>query len=450
MVTKKSKGKQAKINNGRKPQVTFVAPNQLTPNPANPRRHDRAQIRAIARSIQTFGFTAPILIDQDNRIIAGEARWSAAEHLGLSTVSVMRLEHLTDVQVKAYMLADNQLAARSTWDDEALAKQLKELSELVLDFEIDAIGFEVPEIDFRIQSLEAAEAADIADEFPMAAGPPVSHVGDLWRLDPHRLSCGNSLDTNVYATLMEGERAAGAFTDPPYNVKIDSHVCGKGRIRHREFAMASGEMTKADFTGFLSASIASICTHSVPGAIAYVCMDWRHIEEILAAGQSSQCELLNVCVWAKSNGGMGSLYRSRHEFVFVFRNGKEAHLNNVQLGRFGRNRTNVWNYPGVNTFAGKSSRRGLDLHPTVKPIALVADAILDSTQRGDIILDPFVGSGTSILAAERTGRRCYGIELDPLYVDTAVERWQRMSKRQAKSSHGETFAEVKSRRRSDA
>ena len=245
---------------------------------------------------------------------------------------------------------------------------------------------------------------------------------------------------------MEVEKAAAVFTDPPYNVRIDGHVSGLGRITHREFAMASGEMTDEEFAEFLSGTMKRICAHTTPGALIYACSDWRHMAEMQAAGRTAECELLNLVVWAKLNGGMGSLYRSRHELIFVFKNGKHAHLNNVQLGRFGRNRTNVWNYPGFNGFARKGSKNASALHPTVKPIALVADAILDSSKRDDIVLDPYLGSGTTMLAAARTGRRCFGIEIDPIYVDTAIVRWQRMTGLEAQNAQGQTFAQVKAER----
>jgi DNA modification methylase len=424
-------------------QISFLAIADLTPAPHNPRKHSRAQIRAIARSIEAFGFNAPILVDRSRQIIAGHGRYEAAKLSGHTQVPVIFLDHLTETQAKAYMLADNKLTDRSSWDDGKVAVQLKELSDLALDFDIEAIGFELPEIDFRIQSLDTSDAADNADEFEAATGPAVSMAGDLWLLGPHRLCCGNALEATPYATLMEVEKAAAVFTDPPYNVKIDGHVSGNGSIAHREFAMASGEMTEEEFTDFLTASMKAICAHTTPGALIFACMDWRHMGEILAAGRTLGCELLNLCVWAKSNGGMGSLYRSRHELVFVFKNGSEAHLNNVQLGRFGRNRTNVWNYPGFNGFARKGSEDALALHPTVKPIALVADAILDSTKRNDIVLDPYIGSGTTILAAERTGRRCFGIEIDGRYVDTAIQRWERLTGRKAQNAQGQTFAQVK-------
>jgi DNA modification methylase len=424
-------------------QISFIAITDLVPAPHNARKHSRAQIRAIAKSIQTFGFNAPILVDRNRQIVAGHGRYEAAKFLGLTQVPVIFLDHLTEVQAKAYMLADNKLTDRSSFDDAKVSVQLKELSELILGFDIEAIGFELPEIDFRIQSLDSPDVADNADEFDTVTGPAVSVAGDLWQLGPHRLYCGNSLDPAAYVALMQTEKAAAVFPDPPYNVKIDGHVCGNGSITHREFTMAAGEMTPEEFTAFLTSGLTLMCAHAAPGALIYSCMDWRHMGEMLAAGHSSGCELLNLCIWAKSNGGMGSLYRSRHELIFVFRNGRQPHLNNIQLGRFGRNRTNVWNYPGVSGFVRNGSENPLGFHPTVKPIALVSDAILDSTKRDDIVVDSYTSSGTTILAAERTGRRCFGIEIDPVYVDTAINRWQRLTGQEARNVQGQTFAQVK-------
>jgi DNA modification methylase len=426
--------------------LEWVSTADLIANPRNPRAHGRGQIRALARSIEAFGFNAPILVDRNQQIVAGHGRHEAAKLLGLQLVPVIRLEHLSEAQARAYLLADNKLGDRSNWDDAKLAVELKELSALALDFEIEATGFELPEIDFHIQSLEAPDAGDQADEFETAAGPAISRAGDLWRLGEHAIYCGSALDAAAYEVLLDGSRAAGAFTDPPYNLKIDGYVIGKGTTRHREFAMAAGEMTQAEFTDFLGRSLGLMVSHSVEGAILYACMDWRHLGEILAAGQSAGCELLNVCVWVKSNGGMGALYRSRHELVLVFRNGNSAHLNNVQLGRYGRYRTNVWHYPGANAFRRKGQENGLQYHPTVKPINMVADALLDTTHRGDLVLDPFLGSGTTLLAAERTGRRCRGIEIDPIYVDTAIQRWERMTGAKARNAEGLAFGEIRDMR----
>jgi DNA modification methylase len=425
------------------PRYKLVAIGDLKPHPKNPRRHTRAQIRAIAKSYKALGYNAPILVDRDGRIVAGHGRWEAARLLGYTEVPVVFLDHLTEAKATAYMLADNKLTDRSTWDDNKIAIVLKELSDIALEFDIEATGFELPEIDFRIQSIEDPNKVEKADEFGLASGPAVTGHGDVWILGAHRISCGSALEPQTYERLLDGAAAAAAFTDPPYNVPIDGHVSGKGDITHRDFPMGVGEMSEAEFTNFLSTSLTNICSHLVPGALLYACMDWRHMAEMNAAGRTAGCDLLNLCVWAKTNAGMGSLYRSRHELVFVFRNGKDAHINNVQLGRFGRNRTNVWNYPSVDAFGRGEST----LHPTIKPIGLVADAILDSTRRNDIVLDPYLGSGTTALAAERTDRRCYGIELDPLYVDTAIERWQRMTGGKAHTRLGETYDQIKSRRK---
>ena len=302
-------------------QILFVAIGDLIPDPHNPRKHGPAQITAIAKSIEAFGFNAPILVDKDNKIVAGHGRYEAAKLLGLEKVPIVSLSHLTPSQAKAYMLADNKLTDRSTWDDPKLAIHLKELSNLVLDFDIEAIGFEPPEIDLRIQSLDSAlEEAD--DQFELATGPVVSRTGDLWLLGSHRLYCGSALDATSYDALSNGERAAAAITDPPYNVRIDGHVSGNGRTTHREFAMASGEMSESEFADFLHQTFERISAYCRDGALIYSFMDWRHMSEILAAGRAASLDLLNLCIWAKTNGGMGSLYRSRHELVFVFKSGK--------------------------------------------------------------------------------------------------------------------------------
>jgi hypothetical protein len=300
-------------------ELTRVAISALRPDPSNPRKHGREQIRAVAQSIKTFGFNAPILIDKNMRILAGHGRYEAANLLALAEVPIVRLDHLSETQARAYMLADNKLTDRSSWDDARLATHLKELSELVLEFDIEATGFEAPEIDFRIQSLDAADAVEEADEFQLAEGPAVTAVGDFWFLGDHRVYCGSALDPEAYRRLFEGEngKATAVFTDPPYNVVIDGHATGNGRITHREFPMASGEMSETEFTSFLKTSFTQIATHTRASALVYVCMDWRHMVEMHSAGQAATWELVNLCVWAKSNGGMGSLYRSRHELIFV-------------------------------------------------------------------------------------------------------------------------------------
>jgi DNA modification methylase len=422
----------------------------LKPNPRNPRKHSDRQISQIAHSIGTFGFNVPILIDRDNYILAGHGRWRAGQKLGLHDVPAIRLD-LAEAEARAFMIADNRLAELATWDDRVLAGQLSELSELSLDFSLEATGFTMGEIDLRIEGLsdETTASDDEADRLPPTANQPaVSHRGDLWLLAEHRVHCGNALDEQAYQTLMRGERAPLVFTDPPYNTKIFGHASGLGGIRHREFAMASGEMSEAEFTSFLTVVCTLLVRNSTDGSIHFVCMDWRHVGELLAAGRVSHTELKNICIWVKHNAGMGSLYRSQHELIFVLKAGRGAHRNNIQLGQNGRHRSNVWCYPAINNF-GRATDEGhlLSLHPTVKPVRLVADAILDCSVRGDVVLDSFLGSGTTVIAAERTGRRCYGLEIDPLYVDTVVRRWQTYTGDQAvHASTGKRFDEIAAER----
>jgi DNA modification methylase len=412
-------------------EVVYRATGELKPDPANARQHSHAQIRKLANSIETFGFNVPVLVDADLNVVAGHGRLAACRVLGLAEVPTLCLDHLIPAQLRAFMIADNRLTELAQWDDRLLAQQLKDLSLLGLDFSLEVTGFEMAEIDLRIESLDNLREPDDdpADDLPeLAASPPVSKIGDLWMLGNHRALCGSALDAAAFAALMGDERAATIFTDAPYNVRIDGHVSGLGAIHHRPFPMASGEMNKAEFTAFLGQAFRNLAAFSLDGSLHYICMDWRHLDELLAAGREAYSELKNLCIWVKDNGGMGSLYRSQHELVFVFKQGRSAHRNNVRLGQYGRNRSNVWRYPGANSFA-RSSKEGnlLALHPTVKPVAMVADAILDASARGDIVLDAFLGSGTTLIAAERTGRRCYGLELDPGYVDTIVRRWQKLS-----------------------
>jgi DNA modification methylase len=369
--------------------VVYQPVSTLVSYPHNARTHSNHQIRQLARSITEFGFTNPILIDKNNTVVAGHGRLLAAQKLGMDRVPTIQLETLTEAQIRAYVLADNQLALKAGWDKSILAIELEQL--LVVNDEIDitVTGFEIPEIDLLLQ--EASQATDPEDELPLEdSGPAVTQPGDVWQLGKHRVLCGNSLQESSYKTLMRGKRAAIIVSDAPYNVRIDGNVCGNGSIQHREFQMASGEMTEAKFVAFLSTSLQLFAKYSVSGSIHYLTMDWRHMKEMLAAGGEAYDSLLNLCVWVKNVGGMGSFYRSQHELVFVFKNGNRPHRNNVQLGKFGRYRTNVWEYPGVST--------------TVKPVQMIADAILDTSARGEIVLDGFLGSGSTLLAAERVGR----------------------------------------------
>jgi len=426
--------------------IRYVPVDALAVYSNNARTHSKQQIRQIAESIRVFGFTNPVLIAGNNTIVAGHGRVAAAKLLGLKQVPTIRLENLTDDQVRAYVLADNRLAEKAGWDHAILAIELQHLISNSEDIDVTVTGFEIPEIDLIINEVRD-KTQNEDDLFQLdETAQPVTQSGDLWQLGKHRVLCGNSLEDASLRTLMAHRRASVVFTDPPFNVKIDGHASGNGSVRHREFAMASGEMNEAEFVAFLTTLLRFLSKYSTPDSVHFVCMDWRHVEQLLAAARPIYNTLLNICVWVKNNGGMGSFYRSRHELIFVFRNGKGQHRNNVQLGQYGRNRTNVWEYPGVNTLSKQSDEGNLlALHPTVKPVAMVADAILDCSARGDTVLDTFLGSGTTLIAAERVGRICHGIEIDPLYVDVAIRRWQRQTGDHAiHVATGKSFDEIAS------
>ncbi len=422
--------------------IVYQNIDQLHSNPHNARTHSRRQIRQIAESMRQYGWTIPILIDANNTIIAGHGRKAAAELLGIKEVPTIRLDGLTKEQIRAYLILDNKVAENAEWNREALAVELQEL--LAIDcLDITITGFEIAEIDLILEEAKGAPEEETPPE-PVFDQQPVTQPGGLWLLNKHRAICANSLHQTTYRQLMGNRRAAMVFTDPPFNVRIDGHATGNGSIKHREFAMASGEMSEAEFVAFLTTSLKFLCDFSANNSVHYVCVDWRHVGELLSAGRQNFDEFLNLCVWVKNAGGMGSFYRSQHELVLVFRKGKGPHRNNVQLGQFGRNRTNVWEYPGIQTLS-KQGEEGnlLALHPTVKPISMVADAMLDCTARGEIVLDAFLGSGTTLMAAERVGRVCCGIEIDPLYVDVAIRRWQKYTGDAAiHSITGKRFDEV--------
>ena len=424
-------------------QIVVRKLEELRPYAGNARSHSRMQIEQIARSIERFGFTNPILISDYGEILAGHGRAAAARQLGWTEVPTLALSKLDAAERRAYALADNKLALNAGWDQEILAIELQALVDL--EFDAELTGFSLAEIDLVIdEARESQPNADNApeDRVPAFAATAVSQQGDVWELGRHRLICGDARDQEAYRSLLGAERVDLVFTDPPYNVPIDGHVCGLGKVRHREFAMASGEMSEAAFTDFLAASLKPAADSCRDGAIAFVCMDWRHIGELLAAGRQVFEELKNLIVWNKTNGGMGSFYRSKHELIFVFKAGRGEHVNSFGLGDTGRYRTNVWDYPGISSH-GASRDAELAMHPTVKPVALVADALRDCSKRGDIVLDQFGGSGTTLIAAEKVGRRARLIEYDPLYCDTIIRRWQMVTGKKAKlTPSGEHFEDL--------
>lgn len=422
-------------------RIERVPTSRLKPHPRNARIHSRKQIRQIAESIRRFGFCNPVLVDDANQIVAGHGRVEAAKVLGLVDVPTLRLSHMSEDEVRAYIIADNKLAEQAGWDREVLAVELEYL--VSLDIDVEAIGFEVGEIDLTLTDADEArsEASGPEDQLPdLDPVNVVSRPGDIWVLGNHRLLCGDARDGAAYDLLLGGDRASLIFTDPPFNVAISGHASRSVQKRDREFAMAVGEMTPQDFIDFQISVFRHLAAYSEDGSIHFVCMDWRHMGELLAAGHKVYAELLNVCVWAKTHFGMGSFYRSQHELVFVWKAGEAPHLNNLPHRSGGRSRSNVWQYPNV-VRAGQSEEYGF--HPTVKPVQLVADAIKDCSKRNGIVLDPFVGSGTAVIAAERTGRRARAMDIDPRYVDVCVRRWQSYTGKAATlAGTGHSFGEI--------
>jgi DNA modification methylase len=413
----------------------------LKPFPNNPRRHPEAQIARLMRNIARV-WTNPILIDETGTILAGHARLEAAKRLGLTEVPTLTIVGLSAAEKQAVVISDNRLPEQAIWDFELLKDHFNALIEI--DFDVELTGFATGEIDLLLDGKPAPAATDPADDLTglVSQGPAVSQLGDSWQLGRHRLVCGDALQSTSYAVLLGGELAQTVVTDPPFNVPITGHAMGRGKMRHREFKMASGEMSEAAFTAFLESFIRQAIIFSEDGSIHYLFIDWRHLPELLTAARPLYAEWKNLLVWNKTNAGQGSFYRSKHELIGVFKNGTAPHINNFGLGAQGRYRANVLDYPGVNCL--HPARRGdLDLHPTVKPVGLVADLIRDCSRRNGIVLDPFGGSGTTILAAERAGRVARVIELDPLYIDVAIRRWEQITSIPARHAESRlTFTET--------
>lgn len=408
---------------------------ELKPLGHETRRHTKAQINKLAASLQEFGVVLPVIADRDCRIVAGAALIRAAQQLGLGEVPVVHLHDLNETQLRSLRLALNRLTEDAGWDEQALRLELSELSGLDPGIDLQITGFAMGQID----SLLAAPEMDEDELPPLELRPQVTLPGDLWNLGEHRIVCADATDAETYQHLLQGELAHMVFADPPYNVPIDGHVSGRGKVTHPEFAMASGELSAAEFEAFLAKALVQLAAFTHPGSLHFLCMDWRGMKFLLAAAEPIYSELINLCVWNKANAGMGSLYRSKHELVFVFKNGQAPHINNVQLGKHGRNRANVWDYASQNTWAN-SAKSKLSLHPTVKPVALIADAIRDCSNEHDIILDPFGGAGTTVIAAERTRRRARLSEIDPSYVDITIRRGQHVTGRSAiHAATGATF-----------
>ena len=406
--------------------IKIISVENLTPYANNARTHSKKQISQIARSIERLGFNNPILIDGNNQTIAGHGRLLAAKELGMKEVPTICLAHLNEAEIKAYILADNKLAEKAGWDQDILKIELQNLMALEIDFDLTLTGFDTPEIDIILNGVGENKEDDPLDSIPDDnLIPKQVKFGDLWRLGNHYMYCGDSLESESFDLLLRGKKADLIFTDPPYNVPVDGHICGSGKIKHQDFAYASGEMSEQQFIEFLQKSFELQKNYSRIGSIHYVCMDWRHVSEISTAGKQVYSELKNICVWNKQLAGMGSLYRSQHELIFVFKHGNVPHINNIELGKHGRYRSNIWDYPGVHV--SNNHRNDLKFHPTVKPVQMITDAIIDCSKQGDIVLDCFAGSGSTLLAAERIKRKAYLIEYESKYCDVVIYRFEKMT-----------------------
>ena len=428
-------------------QIETIPVECLKISPYHARKASRTQERRLAKGIAEFGFLVPVLVERDGTLISGHARAGAARLAGLTEVPAIRVEHLSEAQIRAFRLFDNRIQEDAEWDPGKLAIEFTWLSEA--GFDLALTGFEIGEIDFTLGNVAADGEPETVPE-PDTSIPAVTRTGDVWCVGRHRLVCGDALERETYSLLLDGEAAQMVFTDPPYNVRIDGHVSGKGAVRHREFAMASGEMSREAFTLFLRTAFTRLAEVSSDGAIHFVCMDWRHMAEVIDAAEGVYSELKNLCVWGKTNAGMGTFYRSQHELVFAYKSGTAPHINTFGLGEGGRHRSNLWTYAGANTF--RSGRtEDLAAHPTVKPVQMVADAILDCSKPGGLVLDPFGGSGTTLLAAERTGRRGAAVEIDPQYCDLILARLSETTGVPARLlPFEETFDEVAEARRQDS
>jgi DNA modification methylase len=426
------------IPNSRETQLRPI--NSVKPYDRQLRRHDRRKINKLKKLIGHFGQVAPIIIDTNQVIIDGTAVWLAMRELGSGDIATITVAGRSDSEIKALRLALNRLSIEAAWDNQHLRIEFEEL--LNLSFDLELTAFDTAEID-HIFDVDLPQANLVEDgvQIPTVQAQAVSKLGDIWVCDDHRLGCGNAHDGDFVARVRDAVPVDVCFVDPPYNVPIAGFVSGKGRNQHREFVQGTGEMSPDEFTGFLAAALAVLQASSSPRALIYACMDWRHVHELLSAGRQRALELYNICVWAKTNAGMGSLYRNQHELICVFEAGTETPANNVELGRHGRNRSNLWTYRGFNAF-GDQRDELLAAHPTVKPVTMVADALRDVTKRGGTVLDTFMGWGSTLIAAEETERRCFGTELDPLYVDVVIRRWQIHTCRDAvHAATGELFCD---------
>ena len=409
------------------------------------RRRSRRHISKLQRSLRRFGQVAPIIVSSSNEIIDGHAVWEALKANNSAEIRVVRVTHLNESEIRALRLQLNRAAQNSVWQKPELKAEIESLLEI--GFDLDDTGFETAEIDGLLNlDIPDANVIETGEEIPAVAKLAVSEVGQIFQLDNHRLGCGDAGDEAFVRSVCNNSYADCVFTDPPYNLRIPGVVSGEGKHQHNNFVQASGEMSRPEFGTFLRERLEVLRVCCAAHAVLFVCTDWRHTLELLTAAEQLGLPHLNTCVWGKTNPGMGAPWRSQHEFVHVFKASDAAYRNNVELGRFGRNRSNLWIYGGMTAFS-RDRDVLLSSHPTVKPVALIADALRDVTRRGDLVLDSFCGTGSTIAAAEEVGRRCCAVELDPLYVDVAIRRWQKLTGRDALCIQtAETFDAMTERR----
>lgn len=432
----------------REPRIVRRLLKSLKASPTNARKHNKKQLKKLTDVMERLGFVGVIVIDENDVIICGHARRDAALMAGIEAVDCFVVDWLSEAEKQALALADNRIGLDAVWDEQVLLQTIQEIEQLDVDFDLRITGFELPELDQLVGAAGVENTGPLPRDEALPRldkGPPVTKVGDLIELGRHRLLVGDSREAASYSSLLGDELAALVISDAPYNVKIQGHVGGSGKIRHHEFVMGAGEWTPPQFVAFLREVFGHLSAYSAAGSIHFQFMDWRHMGEMLTAAEGIYSELKNLIVWDKGTGGMGTFYRSAHELLFAFKNGQGQHINNFGLGEGGRYRTNIWRYRGLNS-GGAGRREELLLHPTTKPVQMLADAMLDCSGRGDIVLDPFGGSGSTLIAAEKTGRRARLIEFDPVYADRIIRRWQTYAKDDAVfSDTGETFAERETR-----
>jgi len=430
-------------------RVDYVSPELLKPPSRQVRKRTRAQTQRIARSMNDFGCMVPLIVDNEMRIVAGVGRWEAAKLLGLTTLPIIRVEHLTEAQLRLFAIADNKLPEGVRWVKDELLLEFSELEILEPEIDLTSSGFQIAEIDTLYGQQRHTEVCGLDEPEDLAEGEPTNRVGDAWALGKngrHRLGCGDARDGAFISNLVGGRQARILLCDPPWNLKIEGVVSGNGKVKHGDFVMAAGEMSKEEFTAFLGHFLRVAQEYLVDGALLYVFMDWRNLDALTAASIGCGLEQKNLLVWCKDNAGQGAMYRSRHELVGLYKYGKAPHLNNIAMGRHGRNRSNVLFYPGVNSFSS-GREEALESHPTCKPASMLADIILDTSAPGDLILDPFGGSGSTMVAADVTNRTSCLVELDPRYADAIIRRMEKHTGESAVHlGTGRTFAEMAAER----